>query len=69
MSEIIKVLPASLILGALAIGALFVLLIPFALKMAGLTGAQIVDTLTLTANTFLSIVKEFREQNKTGGEA
>lgn len=67
VSDILKALPASLILGVMGIGALFVLLIPLALKLAGLTGQQIVDTLTLTLNTFLALVKEFRQQNKSGG--
>lgn len=69
MQNILQALPQTLILGALLIVALLVLLVPISLRIAGLTGAQIIDAFTITFNAFLSIVKEFREQNKTGGGA
>lgn len=64
MTQVLQALPQTLILGALLIVALLVLLIPITLRIAGLTGAQIIDAFTITFNAFLSIVKEFREQNK-----
>ncbi len=65
METILQNLPQTLILGALLIVALLLLLLPLALRLAGLTGAQIVDTITLSWQFALNIVREFREQNKS----
>jgi len=65
-TDILSKLPESLILGVLLIVALFVLLVPLALKLAGLTAAQIVDVLTMTTKFFIEIVREFRNENKSG---
>jgi len=65
VADIISKLPESLILGVLVIAALFVLLMPLALKFAGLTAAQIVDVLTMTTKFFIEIVREFRNENKS----
>jgi hypothetical protein len=62
--DILAKAPTSLVLGALGIIALLILLIPIALRLAGLTGAQIADTLNLTLQFFINIVREFRAQNK-----
>jgi len=41
-------------------------LIPVALRIAGLTGQQIQDTIAMTLQMFVALVKEFRQQNKAG---
>jgi hypothetical protein len=51
------------ILGAIALVGLFVLILPIALKLAGLTGQQIADLLSLTLQFFINLMKEFRAQN------
>jgi len=56
--------PTEAILGAIAILGLIVLLVPVALKFAGLTGQQIADVLNLTMQFFINLVAEFRAQNK-----
>ena len=62
--DVLSKAPASLILGVLALALVFVLLIPLALRLAGLSGLQIADTLKLTMTFFLNLVSEFRNQNK-----
>lgn len=52
------------ILGAIALVGLFVLILPIALRLAGLTGQQIADLLSLTLQFFINLMKEFRAQNK-----
>jgi hypothetical protein len=51
------------ILGAIVLVGLFVLILPIALKLAGLTGQQIADLLSLTLQFFINLMKEFRAQN------
>jgi len=63
-TEILRNAPQSLILGVLGLMVLLLLGIPLALKVAGLTGQQIVDVLTLTMQFFINLVGEFRTQNK-----
>lgn len=67
MAEIIKALPAYVVLGVAGIAALVLLLVPIALRLAGLTGQQIADTLSLTMQFAINLVREFREQNKDSG--
>lgn len=57
-------LPENVLIAFAALLALIVLLVPVALRLAGLTGQQIVDVLTLTLQFFVNIVREFRAQNK-----
>jgi len=64
MIDAISKLSPTIVLGCVGIIALFLLLIPVALKIAGLTGQQITDTLALTMQFFVNIVREFRAQNK-----
>lgn len=64
MAEFIKSLPANEVLGAFGIVAGLVLLVPISLKIAGLSGQQITDVLTLTMQFFVNLVREFRAQNK-----
>jgi len=56
------------LLGAFGIMALLVLLVPIALKLAGLSGEQIVDLLTSTMRFFINMLQAFRAQNKEPGE-
>jgi len=48
---------------ALAVLCGTVVLIPVSLRIAGLTGQQIADTIGLTLQMFIALVKEFRAQN------
>lgn len=64
IEAILKYAPQSLILGVLGLIVLLVLGLPLALKMAGLSGQQIVDLLTLTLQFFINLAREFRSQNK-----
>lgn len=66
IEAILKYAPQSLILGALGLLVLLVLGVPLALKVAGLTGQQIIDLLTLTMQFFINLAREFKEQNKQG---
>lgn len=66
MLPILQNIPQTLILGVIGMVALLALLLPVALRIAGLTGAQIVDVLTLTMQFFLNLIQEFRAQNKNG---
>ena len=63
--DVLSQAPASLILGVLALALVFILLIPLALRLAGLTGQQVADTIKLTLQFFLDLVGEFRAQNKS----
>lgn len=62
--KLLQGVPASLILGVFGLAVLLVLLVPLALKLAGLTGQQIVDVLTLTMQFFVNLVREFRAENR-----
>lgn len=57
-------LPASVIVGVVAILGLIIIAIPIALKLAGLTGQQIADLLALTMQFFINLIHEFRAQNQ-----
>lgn len=61
-------LPASVLVGTVALLVILVLFIPVALRVAGLTGQQIVDVLTLSLRFFIDLVHEFRAQNQNGGQ-
>ena len=52
------------ILGAVVLAA--ILLVPLALKLAGLSAGQIVEVIKLTLNFFASIVASFRDENNNG---
>jgi len=67
MAEIIKALPAYVVVGVVGIAALFLLLVPLSLRLAGLTGQQVADTLSLTMQFAINLVREFRAQNKSNG--
>jgi hypothetical protein len=56
--------PPEILFGVVVVLAILVLLIPIALRIAGLTGQQITDTISLTLQFFVNIVREFRAQNK-----
>lgn len=67
MKDIIQALtssPALALLGAALL--LTVLLAPIALRIAGLTGHEIIETLRLTLQFFTGIVQAFREEKKNG---
>jgi len=57
-------LSEGVVLGAMGIVACVVLLVPLALKLAGLSGQQIADVLSLTMQFFINLIGEFRAQNK-----
>jgi len=57
-------LPANILFGVVVVLAIVILLVPVALRLAGLTGQQITDVLTLTMQFFVNLVREFRAQNK-----
>ena len=56
-------LPENVLITIIVVGALVVVIVPVSLKIAGLTGQQIVDVLKITLDVFLAAVKEFRSQN------
>jgi len=64
VATIIKDIPQTVILGVIGMVCLVVLLVPLALRLAGLTGAQIADVLKLTMQFFINLVAEFRAQNR-----
>ena len=53
--------PIFAVLGLLVL--LGLLLAPLALKLAGLTGAQIIEVLQATMQFIVEIIREFRRQN------
>jgi len=57
-------LPENVIIAALALIALVVVLVPISLRLAGLTGQQIADVISLTMQFAINLVREFRAQNK-----
>lgn len=64
ISDILHAIPEG-VLGALIVAIVVLMLfIPLALRLAGLSGQQIVDVLTLTLQFFTNLVSEFRSQNK-----
>jgi len=58
-----------LILGILAIIGLIVVLVPVALKFAGLSGAQIATLLKDVADVFLYAVRGYQAENKVKGKS
>jgi len=60
----LSTLPESVIVAVVVTFALLVLLVPIALRIAGLTGQQVSDTISLTLQFFVNIVREFRAQNQ-----
>jgi len=62
--ELLKSLPASLFSGLIVSVVVVVLFVPIALRVAGLSGQQIVDVLAMTTRFFLELVREFRNENK-----
>jgi hypothetical protein len=64
MDELIKLITPEAVLLALAIVALFLLLVPLVLRLAGLTGEQVSMVLSETMRFFLALVDELRQQNK-----
>jgi len=57
-------LPESVLIAFAALLTMIVLFVPISLRLAGLTGQQIVDTINMTMQFFINLVKEFRTQNK-----
>lgn len=64
--EFLKTVPQTLLLGVFGIGAIVVIIVPITLRIAGLTGQQIIDLLTLTMQFFINLAREFKAQNKQG---
>lgn len=65
MSDILSKIPQTVILGVFGLFVVVVLLVPISLRLAGLTGQQVVDVITLTLQFFINLVREFRTQNKS----
>jgi len=57
-------LPENVAITLIVVCALVVVIVPLALRLAGLTGQQIYDVLALTLQFFINLIKEFRAQNK-----
>jgi len=64
LGKLISALPAGVILDAVIVALVFVLLVPIALRVAGLSGAQITDVLKLTMQFCLNLIEEFRKENQ-----
>ena len=56
------------LVAALGLVVLLILAVPVALKLAGLSGQQIVDVLSLTLQFFINLVREFRARNTGKGD-
>jgi len=65
MTEFLKNLPASLFSGLIVAIVVVVLFVPIALRVAGLSGQQIMDVLVITFRAFIDLVRDFREKNKS----
>jgi hypothetical protein len=65
MVEIIKAFPAVVIVEVVGLLVVLVLFVPISLRIAGLSGQQIVDSLSFTLRFFVEIVREFRNENKS----
>ena len=67
MEAILQSIASSPALALLGAGVLLtIILIPLALRLAGLTGAQIVQTIQITLQAFIQLAQGFRAQNKDG---
>lgn len=64
MLDMISKLPQEVLSGLIVATVVLVLFVPLALRVAGLTGQQIADLLTLTMQFFINLAREFRAQNK-----
>lgn len=64
MLDIISKLPGHVLTGLIVATVVLVLFVPLALRVAGLSGQQIADLLTLTLQFFVNLLHEFRSQNK-----
>lgn len=66
MVEILHEIGSSPVLAFVGAALLLaLLLLPVALKLAGLSGQQIVDTLTITGRILIDLVKAFRDENRS----
>jgi hypothetical protein len=63
--ELIRNLPGEALSGLVVAVVVLVLFVPLALRLAGLSGQQIEDLLTLTLQFFVNLVREFRAQNQS----
>jgi hypothetical protein len=64
VAQFLSQLPETVVLGALLVLLVLVLFVPISLRVAGLTGQQIKDVLQQTMQFFVSLVHEFRAQNR-----
>lgn len=65
MIDLIRNLPQSLLSGLIVAVAVIVLFLPLALRLAGLSGQQILELLQRTMQFVLDLVAEFRANNKS----
>jgi hypothetical protein len=65
MADILSRIPETLILGVLIVVAVFFLLAPLTLRLAGLSGQQIIDVFTMTTKFVVELISEFRSENKS----
>lgn len=64
MDAIAKLLTPDSLVVAVALILFLALLVPIALRLAGLSGSQIEEVWTETLRFFLALVDELRNQNK-----
>jgi hypothetical protein len=57
-------LSESVLFGVLIVVAVIVIGAPLSLRLAGLTGAQILEAIQLTLQFFVNLVRAYRDQNK-----
>lgn len=66
MNEILQSIGSSPALALLGAGVLVtIILIPVFLRLAGLSGAQIIDLISITWRMVIDLVRAFREENKS----
>lgn len=67
MDNIVQAILSSAVFPVMGLAAMLtILLIPLVLRLAGLSGKQIVDTIALTLQFFRGLVQSFRDENKNG---
>lgn len=70
MNDILQTISTSPLLAYLGFAfMLLLLLIPIALKLAGLTGQQIADVLAMTWQMLIQLVQALRAENKASGSS
>lgn len=67
MEALLKTLSESPVLALLgAVVVVAIVLIPVFLRLAGLSGAQIIDVINITGRMIVDLVRAFRDENANG---